>query len=362
MMIVLGISAPSPAQQYSVLHKFTGGVDGSLPGAIVLDPAGNLYGVAALGGNLRCGWPGGCGTVFKLDQGGHMTVLQRFEGPDGIGPSGILRDRLGNLYGATTDGGAHGYGVVFKMDLAGHFTVLFNFGTGDVGANPSGALVLDNAGNLYGTTVGGGSTGFGVVFRLDPAGNEEVLHTFGGAPVDGAGPLGTLTRDGDGNLYGTTSGGGPDYDGIAYKLDAAGNETVLHNFTGGADGWFPSSGLIRDAAGNLYGTTENGGSSSCAPLGCGIVFKLTPEGVETVLHAFQGYPTDGQEPLDGLLADGQGNLYGTTFSGGTRQLCGPIPAPCGTIFRLSPIGEESILHDFTPASGILPYAGLIGSA
>jgi uncharacterized repeat protein (TIGR03803 family) len=352
---------PLKAQTYSVLYNFAGGADGSLPSAaLVRDAAGNLYGTTYLGGNMSCYGPNGlgCGTVFKLDASGRKTTLHTFAGPDGAAPNGALyRDSGGNLYGTTVAGGDPGYGAAFKIDSAGNESVLHSF-TGPDGANPSGALVPDGAGNFYGATAGGGASGFGVVFKMDAGGNVTVLYNFAGNPTDGAGPLGTLVLDHAGNLYGTTQGGGSSFNGVVFKLDAAGNETLLHDFTGGADGGQPWAGLIRDTKGNLYGTAEVGGTG-CGSYGCGLVFMLSPGGEETVLLRFHGYPTDGQDPFGALVQDASGNVYGTTFSGGTELRCRPIPAPCGTIFKLSGTGEETLLHNFAPHSGIYPYAGLI---
>jgi uncharacterized repeat protein (TIGR03803 family) len=179
-----------------------------------------------------------------------------------------------------------------------------------------------------------------VVFRLSPSGSETVLYSFTGG-ADGANPSAGLVRDAAGNLYGTTFLGGVESGscggscGVVFKLSPTGSETVLHSFTGGADGANPSAGLIQDAAGNLYGTTFLGGveSDSCGG-SCGVVFKLSPTGSETVLHSFTG-GADGAGPYAGLIQDAAGNLYGTTSEGGANSVC-PLSPGCGVVFRLAP--------------------------
>jgi uncharacterized repeat protein (TIGR03803 family) len=276
----------------TVLHKFTGtNGDGFFPGALLVrDQAGNLYGTTANGGAH------GFGTVFKLDRTGKETVLYSFTcESDGCTPyPGVVLDSSGNLYGAAFYGGIafgnSGHGVVFKVDTSGSETVLHTFGGSD-GANPDSVLLFDSGGNLYGTTQNGGNsecggTGCGVVFELSPQSGggwtETTLYRFCSQSncTDGEDPIaGPLVRDSAGNLYGTTYFGGTYDDGVVFKLDTTGKETVLHNFSGRTDGANSPAGLVVDKAGNLYGSTFNGGDLNCtiggAP-GCGVVFKLTP--------------------------------------------------------------------------------------
>src|SRR5207245_1511649 len=197
------------------------------------------------------------------------------------------------------------------------------------GANPYDGVVLDAAGNLYGTTKYGGypcipGVGCGTVFKLDTTGTKTVLYAFRGQPLDGNYPQARLLRDAAGNLYGTTIYGGSSrcFDlgcGTVFKVDTSGNETVLYEFTGRPGGRYPSANLIRDAAGNLYGTTVLGGASECnPPYGCGTVFRLDTTGGEVVLHRFTG-GADGAKPFAGLVRDATGNLYGTTGYGGVRD-------------------------------------------
>jgi uncharacterized repeat protein (TIGR03803 family) len=252
----------------------------------------------------------------------------------------LIQDAAGNLYGTTCFAGQAG-GTVFKVDASGNETVLYSFAGGADGACPVGGLVQDPSGNLYGTTIFGGDC-CGTVFKLDPTGKETVLHIFTGGG-DGLTPYAGLVRDQAGNLYGTTYIGGdspncvPGGCGTVFKLDASGKETVLYSFTDGADGAFPYAALILDAEGNLYGTTYGGGSMSCY-LGCGTVFKLDTNGTETVLHCFTG-GEDGEYPEGGLIRDPAGNLYGTTYGGGIYGL--------GTVFELDTSGTETVLHTFT---------------
>jgi uncharacterized repeat protein (TIGR03803 family) len=246
----------NPDGQEKVLWEFTGGADGANPlWELIRDPEGNLYGATPNGGLAV--YPGGCGVVFKVDPSGHETVLHTFTGgADGCGGGELARDPAGNLYGASNFGGSggcpgFGCGVVFKLDPAGNETVLHNF-TGAADGNFPGPLVRDSAGNLYGATYLGGPGGFtgGVVFKIDTLGNETTLHNFTGGS-DGNNPRG-ITLDPAGNLYGTTAYGGTGSAGVVFKIDTSGNETLLHSFTGGADGGTPFTGVIRDEAGNLY--------------------------------------------------------------------------------------------------------------
>jgi uncharacterized repeat protein (TIGR03803 family) len=340
----------------TVLYSFTGGVDGSRPFAgVILDTAGNLYGTAVNGGASNIG------VVFKVDTTNHQTVLYSFPGAaDGAGFAGVIRDSAGNLYGTTFNGGTSNQGVVFKLDKTGHETVLYNFcplaGCAD-GANPQEApLTRDSSGNLYGTTLNGGASGKGVVFKLDTTNHETVLYSFTGG-TDGGSPRASVILDSSGNLYGTTRAGGASGKGVVFKLDTTNHETVLYSFTGGTDGSTPSF-VIRDSAGNLYGTTVFGGLSGCGASGCGVVFKLDTTGHETVLYSFTG-GADGGIPYsyEGLVRDSAGNLYGTAEVGGASG-CGSLG--CGVVFKVDKTGHETVLYSFTGgADGANPVGGVI---
>lgn len=236
------------------------------------------------------------------------------------------------------------------------FTVLHTF-EGITGAKdgkyPYGALIWGPGGNLYGTTqLGGGTANAGTVFQVSPSGQESVLYSFRNAP-DGKMPQGALLLGPDGTLYGTTNKGGSAGFGTVFKLvnvNGTYHETLVYSFQGGSDGAYPSSGLVFDAAGDLYGTTFYGGGTGCFSLGCGTVFKIDTTGQETIVYAFGGVP-DGANPYRGLVEDSAGNLYGTTTAGGSYNQ--------GTVFTLNPNGQETILHSFAgPPDGAAPYAGL----
>ena len=352
------VALPAQSQTFKVLHSFTGGVDGQAPVAgLVRDGAGNLYGTTDMGGSSNFG------AVFKVSATGAENVLYSFTGgADGGGLTAGLIRVAGILYG-TAQRGLYNSGVVFKVDATGKETVLYTFTGKTDGASPSSGLIRDSAGNLYGTTGGGGALadcngyGCGVVFKLDSTGKETVLYNFTGG-TDGTYPEFGLIRDSAGNLYGTAFGGGglscnAGYGcGVVFKLDTTGKQTVLYTFTGGTDGGMPSSGLIRDGSGNLYGSAVSGGTYQR-----GVIFKVTPTGKETVLHNFTG-GADGAYPWGGVIRDSAGNLYGTANTGGALADC--YGFGCGVVYKLDPLGNLTVLHSFTAGTdGAYPYAGLV---
>jgi uncharacterized repeat protein (TIGR03803 family) len=298
-------------------------------------------------------------------------VLHSFnpKAKDGSEPyTGLIFDAKGNLYGTTYSGGAYGYGTVFELipKAGGGWTekVLHSFNSnGKDGYSPLGGLTLDGSGNLYGTASQGGASNGGVAFELSPkAGGgwvEKILYGFGSTSSN---PDAGLVRDASGNLYGTTFGG----HGTVFELSPAGGGawtvTTLYYFGGAGDAWGPVDGLIFDAAGNLYGTTRYGGNFiNCyhnAGLGCGTVFELSPGvgGVwtEKVLYSF-GDVGDGFYPDAGLVSDAAGNLYGTTPYGGTNTSCQDnVGMGCGIAFELSPgaggVWTEKVLYNFGSSS------------
>jgi uncharacterized repeat protein (TIGR03803 family) len=302
--------------------------------------------------------------VFELDpSSGHLTVLHSFEltGSDGLYPAAsLLMDSARNLYGTTVYGGEAssiysniGFGTVFKLDASGNETVLHSFLYSPIdsifdGAFIPAALVRDTAGNFYGTSSQGGTDDYGTVFKLDASGNETVLHSFTNGGLDGANPHAGLVLDAAGNfLYGTTYGAGLTNQGTVFKIDTAGNETLLYSFTGGGDGGQPEAGLIMDTAGNLYGTTSTGGA-----YGYGTVFKLDTAGNETVLHSFANSGGDGATPVAGLVMDPAGNLYGTTEDGGAYGY--------GTVFKLV-ITSQTRIADLQNMVNSLVSAGTLNA-
>jgi uncharacterized repeat protein (TIGR03803 family) len=385
-LLVLGVLLGAAlAQTESELHSFCAHYncnDGEFPQAgLLLDQKGNLYGTTSTGGPYdECGNHGGegCGLVFKLSPKGKETVLYDFcergyPCTDGATPlAGLIFDRNGNLYGTTEYGGAHGAGAAFKLTPDGKYAVLYSFCARDNctdGYNPAAGMVLDQKGNLYGTTPLGGADGAGVVFRLTPEGKETVLYSLcaDNNCTDGYGSVAGLVLDQKGNIYGTTEYGGAGgcYGGcgVVFELTPEGKYTVLYSFcaqSGCTDGANPQAGLVFDQKGNLYGTTSGGGiiyNHYCPyEQGCGVVFKLTPKDKETVLYSFCPQNcADGYFPVAGLTVGQNGNLYGTTTGGGVRS--------AGVVFTLTSKGKETVLYNFCAqtncADGANPYAGLV---
>jgi uncharacterized repeat protein (TIGR03803 family) len=261
-----------------------------------------------------------------------FSVVHSFAGSDGSGPlTGLIINNKGVMYGVTSGGGLHNQGVVFKANASGKEIVLHSFAGGaNDGASPEGRLVMDGAGNVYGTTNAGGASGSGTVFKLTPTGVETVLYSFAGG-ADGANPVAGLVRDKAGNLYGTTTAGGTSGAGTIFEITTAGKHEVLYSFGGGTDGTVPVAGVTLDATGSLYGATSTGGSS-----GYGTIFKLTPSQsgwTESILYEFQ-MQNDGGTPYAGLTFDRAGNLYGAATEGGAGSGGG------GTIFELSQSGGK----------------------
>ena len=363
----------APGWGFTTLYNFCPQIDcidGVNPyGGLIQDTAGNLYGTTRNGGDYAGG------TVFKLDISGNESVLYSFGTfpyfVNGLWPvAALIQDGEGNLYGTTAAGGAYGYadngqgtdryGTVFKIDPADNFSILYNFGSipgPSDGSNPSAALIQDAAGNFYGTTASS-------VFKIDPAGNFTVLHKFCSVADcrDGEFSAAPLIRDPAGNLYGTTAYGGAYGLGAVFKIDPAGNFSDIYNFGSTAsDGFAPFAGVIQDAAGNLYGATASGGTGiDSQGFYAGTVFKLDNLGNLTVLYDFCSLANcaDGENPQAALIRDAAGNLYGTTANGGVHG--------GGTVFKIDPAGNFSVLHKFCPrancADGASPVASLFQDA
>jgi uncharacterized repeat protein (TIGR03803 family) len=379
----LAIAAPqAKAQSFNVIHTFTGGSDGADPLSGFIIVGGNLYGTASTGGSS------GHGVMFKLSLAGEETVLHEFTGgADGASPEGSLVYKAGNFYGTTTLGGVSNAGTVFEVTLSGEETVLYSFPGKAGGSNPVAGLAIDKAGNVYGTTTAGGSSGNGTVFKLaipTVAGGPwtgQVLYSFG-TGSDGAIPVAGVTLDPAGNLYGTTSAGGSYGYGTVFEVSPSTpnwTEKILHHFELQNDGGVPYAGLIL-SSGSLYGAaTEGGGGGSN---GGGTVFKLSPSKggwTFSVLYGLYGWNisgsfrnvlmksgklyatthcdgadnsgtvyeltesggkwtynplylftggSDGQYSFSNLVSDSQGNLYGTTKQGGAQGH--------GTAFKVTP--------------------------
>jgi uncharacterized repeat protein (TIGR03803 family) len=343
-------SASQPAATEKVLYSFTGGNDGSSPNSgLTLDHAGNLYGSTFDGGST------GNGVIYKITRStGQQSVLYTFRGAktDGANPSGNLTFGPGGAIFGTTTGGGTGNGVVFMLTPSGTSwteSVLHVFATGETPINSG--VIFDRNGNMYGETAGGGARTDGTIYSLQhtsSAWKYILIYSFTGG-TDGNFPSGGLIFDSAGNLYGTTAAGGSLNIGTVFELKRGTQggwaESVIYTFQSTADGVNPESALTFDSSGNLYGTTVYGGDTSCGQgYGCGEVFELSPSGgvwTKTTLHAFTG-PPDGHAPLAGVTFDSAGNLFGTTSNGGMTGT--------GALYELSPSSggwTESVIHSFT---------------
>ncbi len=373
----LFMAAAMQAQTLTVLHGFNDTPDGSQPWAgLARDANGNLYGTTTQGGAYDYGM------VFKLARAGSGWIvhpLYSFPQPgqdhDGARPHApVVFGPDGNLYGTTPLGGV-GRGVVFKLSPPAHVcgntnctwteTILYRFTGADDGGDPYAPVILDAAGNIYGTTQAGGSADMGTVFKLARSGsgwNESVLYSFTGTP-DGAQPETGLLLDAAGNLYGTTADGGDFGSGTVFQLVSSGSgwtENILHSFAN-VDGYSPYGGLISDRAGNIYGTT------TYSLIGNGTVFELTPSGDQwnfTTLYYLTSGDPGASGPVGALLLDSHGNLYGTTFQGGIVG-CG-FGFGCGTVFELSPGGggwNYNLLYEYSGGDdGGFPVDGLVSDS
>lgn len=302
-----------PSGNETVLHDFLGGSDGGGPwGSLVLDSQGNIYGTTSTGGS-SCQ----CGVVYELSPNGTETVLYTFnDSLDGFGPmAGLVRDQAGNLYGTTATGGVYQLGSIFKIDASGNYSVLHSFAAWD-GLNLFYApLTMDAAGNLYGVAAYGGSSGSGSVFKLNPTtGTLTVLYGFT-LQQDGGFPSGSVALDSAGNIYGETYEGGnlgnlygP---GVVFKIEPTGRYSLLESFPGTGNGGSYDGGMIIDQSGNLYGTTSWDGTDHC-----GSVFEIPSSGHPTTLHNFT-CGADGGGVWAPVMEDAAGNLYGTAETGGS---------------------------------------------
>jgi uncharacterized repeat protein (TIGR03803 family) len=325
------------------LWSFTNGVDGASPGAgLVQGSDGSFYGTTYGSGSGASAY----GTVFRISPSGSLTTLWSFtNGLDGANSyATLIQGSDGNFYGTTTGSGSgpSGNGTVFRITPNGSLTNLHSFTGGSDGANPYAMLVQGTDGNFYGTTYSGGTNDCqcGTVFRISPSGSLTTLWSFTNG-LDGANSYGRLAQGGDGNFYGTTSGGGPTGYGTVFRISPTGNLTNLWAFTGCFDGASPYAGLVQGSDGNFYGTTSGGG-----PSGYGTAFRISPDGGLTALHSFGG--SDGANPYAALVQGSDGSFYGTTYAGGNGygtvfQLLVPLNPPANQISAIQLAGGNVIV-------------------
>jgi uncharacterized repeat protein (TIGR03803 family) len=343
------------AQTFTVIKHFNGANGRGPSGTLAQGLDGNLYGTTTSGGTNNHG------TVFRISTAGTLNKLYSFcrlpGCPDGDQPNGgLLLGTDGNFYGTARLGGT-GSGTLFKIPLGGRLSTLYTFcSQADCvdGTLPNGSLVQGADGNLYGTTGGGGIEGLGTVYRITTTGSLTSLLDFCNFFFCNLGqvPFGGLAVGFDGTFYGTTHGGGTNSSGTIYSLTSLEATGLLYNFcsfSGCTDGSLPQAGLVQGSDGNLYGTTFSGGTSNNCPFGCGTVFKITPGGVLTTLHSFASF--DGAAPNAELTEGSDGNFYGTTTNGGTFNK--------GTAFRITPSGALTTLVSLFTSAGTTPFGGLL---
>jgi uncharacterized repeat protein (TIGR03803 family) len=353
------------AQTFQTISTLTG-TNGAVPtDTLVQGSDGNLYGTTQSGGSVNAG------TVFRITPAGALKTLYNFctktNCVDGAMPAGgLVQGSDGNYYGTTLSGGAFFQsGTVFKITPSGSLTTLYSFckqaNCAD-GESPRAGLVQGKDGNFYGTTQGGSSSN-GTAFKITSTGTFTTLHTFCSSCTDGSSPEGDLIQATDGNLYGTTSQGGVNDGGTIFRLTPSGAFTILYSFCSLAnckDGATPYGSLLQSADGNLYGTTTTGGVTDN-----GTAFQLTPSGQLTTLYSFCSLANcvDGQYPFGKLVEGSDGNFYGTTELGGAKTNGNICATGCGTLFQLTPAGSLSTVYNFCStancADGAQPFAGLI---
>jgi uncharacterized repeat protein (TIGR03803 family) len=356
-----GNSGGGPARMFTseILCSFgNNSSDATAPdGELIQASDGNFYGTTSGGG------VNGAGTVFQITPAGAETVLHSFAGgpSDGANPDNVrlIQDSDGSFLGTTSKGAGYDQGAIFRLSPEGIVTVLHSFaGAPSDGHGPGAGLLQGSDGNFYGTTVYGGTNNLGTVFQLTPAGVYTVLYSFGSGN-DVTQPASALVEGSDGNYYGVADAGGTKGEGGLFKVTPEGVETVLHSFAaffGPIDGSisYPlPAHLLKGSDGNFYGTTVNGGAyGDIQNNGFGAVFELAPNGVVTILHSFSG-PPDGANPMSGLIQGTDGTFYGTTSIGGADG--------AGTVYEITPEGNESVLYSFAggPGDGEVPTGNLI---
>jgi uncharacterized repeat protein (TIGR03803 family) len=350
-LLCLVAAIPATAQTFTNLVSFDG-ANGNDPynSSVVVGPNGNLYGTTLVGGTVG-------GTVFEITPAGVLTTIYNFCSQngctDGIVPfGGLTLGTDGNFYGTTNSGGANFAGTVYKITPSGTLTTVYSFcsqtNCAD-GQAPDAGLVEGANGNFYGTTSSGGAHSSGTIFEITTSGTLTTLYNFCSQTncADGWTVYSALTRASNGKLYGVTLSGGASGFGTVFSITATGTLTTLHNFSG-KDGQTPWGGLVQASDGNLYGTASSGGRTDN-----GIVFKMTKAGRLTKIHDFclSAYCTDGAVPLGTLIQGSNGNLYGTTITGGANYR--------GTVFEITTAGVLTSLHSFAGTDGQSPYAGVV---
>jgi uncharacterized repeat protein (TIGR03803 family) len=343
-VLMLALAVPALALTESAIYSFANPPDAYGPKCnLVADTAGNMYGTTFSGGANNLG------AVFMVSPAGTESVVYSFAGgTDGSHPiGGLVRDsKTGTLYGTTVYGGTTNNGTIFKVTPTGTETVLYSFKGGQDGANSYSSIVRAGT-TIYGTTFNGGAFGYGTVFKLTANGKETILHNFDSAfpTLDGSYPYAGLTLY-KGVLYGTTTLGGASNLGTVFAITKTGGYMLLYSFKGGSnDGQSPNAGVVFDKSGILYGTAYGGGVDNA-----GVVFSLSGA-TDTILHHFRRDSADGINPYASLIFYKK-NFYGTTLQGGT--------ANGGTVFKITPTGTETVLHSFTGgADGFNPYSALL---
>jgi len=344
----LALALAASAQTYSVVHTF-GLTDGANPMAgLFLDTNGNFWGTTEGGGAHSAG------EVFEITANGTFSVAYSFAGSDGAAPeAALIADKLGNLWGTTASGGSNKSGTVFKIATNGTLSVVHDFAGGSDGATPTAGLTIDKKGNLWGTTLVGGASNLGTVFKIPAKGVYSVAHSFGSG-TDGSEPWAGLFKDKKGNLWGTTTGGGANGGGTLFKIAPNGSYSIVRNFPEySGDGYWPFATLVQDKQGNLWGTTSGGGSypGTCAGGGCGTVFEIAAKGAYSIVHSFD--PTQAFRPVAPLLLDASGNLWSITELGGAYG--------GGTVFEIAANGTYSVIYGFVGGTlGAYPSTGLVG--
>lgn len=354
-LAALGVAAQAQSYTESTFYSFgSTSTDGTGPeGTVAIDKTGNLYGITLGGGSDKTVCPDGCGTIFKIDSAGNESTLYEFTSY--VDPRASLTiDAAGNLYGTASEGGntssvyPQGLGFVFKLTTAGKYSVLHKFAASQLeGADPWGPVTLDANGNIYGTTLFGGDlsclegAGCGVVFEISAKGTYTILHSFSDSP-DGAQPVGNLLRDGIGNIYGTTDTGGTYGSGSMFKISAGGEESVVYSFCdrNGCEGGVSPAYLVRSAAGNFYGNALDGGATNY-----GTIFEVSSAGAGSLIYTFcpdgesSGCST-GDHPNGPMVISG-GNLFGTTTAGADGGSTG-----AGVVYEMSTAGVDTVLYRF----------------